>query len=331
MKKIIFILSFLSFTMVLFVTCKKSPEIEDNSNKVNIPVVETGEPENITINYATINSQITSDGNGSVLSRGVCWNQNGNPSLENNDGFTTEGSGTGNYTSAIYNLLDKTNYYVTAYATNVAGVAYGNKETFTTLEILLPDISTATPSFITSTSAICGGNVLNNGNTEIIARGVCWNNTGNPTLQNNLNYSTEEGELGEFTSTLTNLEDYTTYYVAAYATNMRGTIYGDQVSFKNEFQFGEACPDIPSVNYDGQTYQTVLIGEQCWMAENLNFETNNSFCYNDNSESCDLYGRLYTLDAAIQACPDGWHLPSDNEWMTLEITLGITNEAFAIG
>jgi uncharacterized protein (TIGR02145 family) len=73
------------------------------------------------------------------------------------------------------------------------------------------------------------------------------------------------------------------------------------------------------------TYKTVTIGDQTWMAENLNEVTAASWCYNDDNSNCAKYGRLYTWDAAMTACPVGWHLPSRDEWNTLVIAAGGDN------
>ena len=93
---------------------------------------------------------------------------------------------------------------------------------------------------------------------------------------------------------------------------------------------------------DGQTYRTVKIGNQVWMAENLNYEVENSICYENSADSCAKYGRLYTWAAAMDSiktgcgygvacsptlsaqgvCPSGWHLPSNTEWSALIMEAG---------
>jgi len=97
-----------------------------------------------------------------------------------------------------------------------------------------------------------------------------------------------------------------------------------------------------SITYQGQTYKTVAIGTQTWMAENLNYVVEGSKCYNNSSDNCDKYGSLYnwatamalpsscnssTCSSQIQSphrgiCPSGWHLPSDAEWTTLTDYVG---------
>ena len=70
---------------------------------------------------------------------------------------------------------------------------------------------------------------------------------------------------------------------------------------------------------DGKTYGVVEIGGTKWMAENINFKTKNSFCYEDDESLCNQYGRLYTFDAAQNACPDGWKIASESDWNSLTV------------
>jgi uncharacterized protein (TIGR02145 family) len=112
------------------------------------------------------------------------------------------------------------------------------------------------------------------------------------------------------------------------------------------FQYGSAgipCPGNPSVTYEGHVYNTVLIGSQCWLEENLNVGTmvygnqnqaDNSiiekYCYNNNTVHCITYGGLYQWDEMMAytstpgvqgICPPGWHIPTDDEWKVLEGTV----------
>lgn len=78
---------------------------------------------------------------------------------------------------------------------------------------------------------------------------------------------------------------------------------------------------------DGQKYIIVEIGDQTWFANNLNYETGDSWWYNNSESNGEIYGRLYTWDTAQIACPEGWRLPSDDDWKILEIQLGMSEIA----
>lgn len=73
---------------------------------------------------------------------------------------------------------------------------------------------------------------------------------------------------------------------------------------------------------DGKKYCTVTIGYQTWMAENLNYQVEGSYCYDDDPANCSEYGRLYEYDASANACPSGWHLPSKEDFETLVALVG---------
>lgn len=90
----------------------------------------------------------------------------------------------------------------------------------------------------------------------------------------------------------------------------------------------EICGDTIFVDQrDGQVYNIVQIGSQCWFAENLNYKIDSSWCYSDITSNCTSWGRLYKWNKALSACPNGWHLPTYGEWDELIDYLGGAKEA----
>jgi len=193
------------------------------------PTVTTGDVSNITTTTATYSGNVTSDGGAAVTARGVCWSTSENPTTANSK--TTDGAGTGAFISSLTDLTPNTTYYIRAYATNAKGTSYGEQKTFTTeQEKVAPSVTTGAMGAITTTTATCSdNNVTADGGAAVTARGVCWSTSENPTTSNSK--TTDGAGTGAFTSNLTSLTPNTTYYVRAYATNAKGTSYGEQKTF----------------------------------------------------------------------------------------------------
>jgi len=120
-----------------------------------------------------------------------------------------------------------------------------------------------------------------------------------------------------------------------------------------ECTYGAPCPGMPTVEYEGKTYNTVLIGSQCWLRENLDIgvkvdgnanQQNNGiiekWCYDNEDSNCELYGGLYqweemmkysTTEGSQGICPNGWHIPADNELCELTTYLDPTVNCSTIG
>lgn len=317
--------SIMAILMLQSITCNDS-DPEPNP----VPEVTTSSITDITANMAIGGGNVTSDGGETVTERGVCWSSSSIPIFS--DSHTTNGSGTGAFTSEITGLSENTTYNVRAYATNSSGVGYGNVETFTTSGGGgLPVVTTSSVSDITNESAVCGGNITSDGGADWVSGGVCWNTNPNPEKTDNS--TIDINNTGSFISNINYLQPDTKYYIRAYAVNSNGTSYGNELSFTTKGSGDAVCGYETSVSYAGQTYEIEGIGDQCWMSENLNIEeiSGNSWCYDDNTTNCANYGRLYDWETIMQGttssnsipsgvqgiCPPGWHIPSDAEWGVL--------------
>ncbi len=188
------------------------------------PAVITNTVSGITGTSAVCGGMVNYTGEATVVSRGICWSTSNWPTINNN--HTTDGSGTGSFTSTMTNLTPGTLYHVRAYAISSADITgYGEQVTFNT-PATIPSVTTSAVTNITDNSATCGGHITSDGGAAITARGVCWSTNQNPTIGDN--HTTDGSGTGVFTSSITGLVPNTTYYVRAYATNSEGTSYGEQ-------------------------------------------------------------------------------------------------------
>lgn len=326
---------------ILLITLIFSCSSEKEATKT-IPQVTTTTATNITYTNASIGGNISADGGATVTSKGVVWSTISAPTISLTS-KTSDGTGTGYFSSAISNLSGSTRYYARAYATNSVGTGYGNEITFTTEAIVLPTLTTAVASNITSDSAVSGGTITSNGGSVITARGIVWSTTQNPTITLTTK-TTDATSTENFSSTITGLTRNKTYYVRAYATNSLGTAYGNSVSFTT------TATTVPST--------TTIIGTQTWLNTNLDVSTysdgtaipqvtdptlwanltTGAWCYHSNSTANGTtYGKLYNwyavagiwneasktnLSQRKKLAPTGYHIPSNSEWNILITYLG---------
>ena len=314
-------------------------QIKFKTLSATLPILSTNDPSEITYNSATSGGNIISDGGTAVLMRGVCWNLTGNPTIMNDK--TTNGSGIGSFTSSITNLNDGTIYFIRAYASNSIGTVYGNEINFKTIPALLPTVNTTNIFSITSTSASVSVQITNNGGGKITECGVCWNTSANPMIENSK--LTSPLNLDNFQCLLSGLKESTLYYVRAYAINSAGISYGNTINLKT---YTSTITDI-----DGNIYNTVAIGTQTWMVENLkttryrngeqipyvssstdwvNLSTGAYCWYDDVISNKDLNGALYNwyvVNDSRMISPVGWHVASVADWTKLITYLGGTNLA----
>lgn len=228
MKKIYFKSSVLFVAITTVLGCATS----ENTSSTTAPTVTVTTISNITLNNASSGGNVSSDGGDAVTARGIVWNTVTSPTISLTT-KTNDGSGTGNFSSSITNLISSTTYFIRAYATNSIGTAYSNELSFTTGAIVLPTVSTTAITGITTNAAVSGGNLTADGGGTITGRGIVWSKTSNPTIA--LTTKTTDGSgAGVYTSSISGLSSNTSYFVKAYATNSAGTAYGNEINFTTQ-------------------------------------------------------------------------------------------------
>lgn len=192
-------------------------------------------------------------------------------------------------------------------------------------EVVEPEIQLKTGAIkqIIHNSAECNGNSIFNANLRIIERGVCWNTKRNPTIENF--HSLSNTDSSSFNCVLEGLVANTIYFARAFIVTDQSVIYGSEMEFKTSEEL-ELVFDEYTDTRDGQVYEIVSIGNQTWFTENLNYEIENSWSYDENADFGNTYGKLYLWETAKEVCPTGWHLPTDDEWIQLELFLGMNPE-----
>ena len=210
----------------------------------------------------------------------------------------------------------------------------------------LPQPKTVAVHEVESTSAGMWGETCTDGGEPLSAYGVCWSSTNQLPTTADSSASRTTGFVGRYRIQVNTLEPNTTYYFRAYATNANGTAYADSVmSFTTPTMMARPCPETPTVtDNDGNVYNTVQIGNQCWMKENLRTThyangniINQHYTAIDYPRYYELRipadGYLYPFSTVMNGlaptreplqgiCPEGWHVPARSEYDTLFNTLG---------
>ena len=310
-------------------------EQQSFTTRDGIPTLTTAEVTNITGATATCGGNITDNGGLTVTARGVCWSTSPNPTVA--DSHTTNGSGTGSFSSSITGLSVSTTYYVRAYATTAAGTGYGEQLSFTTRNGI-PTVTTIDVINIGTTWAYSGGTITDDGGLTITAKGVCWSVSPYPTLADS--HTNDGNGTNNFTSYITGLSWNTTYYVRTFATNSIVTVYGNQISFTtlNDYVYvdlglpsgllwatcnvGADTPEDygdyfawgetqPKDTYNWSTYQ-YCNGSSSTLTKYCN---NSSYGYNGFTDN--LTTLLPEDDAATANWGNGWRMPTKEEFQEL--------------
>jgi hypothetical protein len=194
----------------------------------SVATVTTNSIINIAYTTASSGGNVTADGGATVTERGIVIGTSSDPTIASYIQKISSGTGTGSYSIDITGLSVGTTYHVRAYAINSAGTSYGSDVSFSTASITVPTVSTTTAYFIDFDAAYFEGTVNDDGGASVTERGFCWSTSPNPTIFDNT--SSNGTGTGSFNHTAYALEQNTTYYIRAYATNSQGTAYGAELS-----------------------------------------------------------------------------------------------------
>jgi uncharacterized protein (TIGR02145 family) len=303
-----------------------------------VPSVTTLDATDITTTSSTLNGTV----NANYLSTVVTFEYG----LTTNYGSTTTaiqnpvmGNTSTIVSAGITGLSLGTSYHFRIIGVNTLGTTYGSDKIFSTTDI--PALNTKHASALTTSTASSGGNIISDGGAAIIAKGVCWSTSQNPTVNDS---KTMEGTGSEnFLSTLTGLMTNTYYYVRSYAINSAGIGYGDEVKFN---LWMGASPDFYR-DRQGHLYGIVRIGDQEWLQDNIRSTvyqadgeeiplvtdadewknlTTPAYCWFNNDEAQKFRGALYNWHAVNtgKLCPGNMHVPTDSDWKKLEMFLGMS-------
>lgn len=230
--------------LVLFVlsSCKKD-ELKIYKLEISSETVVKGTTSaEITVNYVYPTSLKHVDGYVSTMSA---------MTVANKATATIDGKA---FVVKFQDLAANTTYYYQFEYSNGVDEIFTEVKSFTTNDYSLPTVTTNDVTNITAISAICGGNITDNGDLEITARGVCWSTNQNPTIND---FHTFDGSgTGTFTSSLSSLDAQTTYYVRAYATNNKGIGYGEQKTFITQ----DGLPVVATSYVSGITTESAICG-----------------------------------------------------------------------
>lgn len=278
-----------------------------------------------------------------TFTTGICWSSSPMPTVSNNTILVTERTHSNtvpfnnNYQKTFQNLDENTVYYFRGFCTNGISLVYSNQLTLTTAN----PITIVSLNALGITDASISSSITDINVAEITAVGICWSENQLPTIADSK--KEQAYSFAGYMSYVDQLNPATTYYLRAYITTTVKTIYSSKIVIRT---YKGTVVDI-----DGNSYYTVQIGNQEWMASNLRTTRYNNgatmqyvanynqwvnsvnsqvpvYCYyNDQSSYNSTYGKLYPkyVATASNIAPVGWHVPTVTEWETLLTNNSITD------